>query len=250
MQLIRRELEDYRILLRNVPSLVITLFVVSVIMMNLLANKELLSVKYFALDCGFVLSWISFLCMDMICKRFGPKAAAKVSILALVINLCATLVFKLMSMTPGMWGEYYSTGMTEVNDGLNATFGGSWYVVFGSSVAMLAAAVCNSFINQTVAKRLRTDGYKAFAMRSFISTGIAQFVDNLTFALIVSYHFFGWTAAQVLICSLTGAVAELLCEVIFSPFGYKVSRQWEEENVGKQYLDYAEKTKDNAVFAV
>ena len=115
---------------------------------------------------------------------------------------------------------------------------------------MLAAAVCNSFINQTVAKRLRTDGYKAFAMRSFISTGIAQFVDNLTFALIVSYHFFGWTAAQVLICSLTGAVAELLCEVIFSPFGYKVSRQWEEENVGKQYLDYAEKTKDNAVFAV
>jgi uncharacterized PurR-regulated membrane protein YhhQ (DUF165 family) len=219
-------------------------------MMNLLANKELLSVKYFALDCGFVLSWISFLCMDMICKRFGPKAAAKVSILALVINLCATLVFKLMSMTPGMWGEYYSTGMTEVNDGLNATFGGSWYVVFGSSVAMLAAAVCNSFINQTVAKRLRTGGYKAFAMRSFISTGIAQFVDNLTFALIVSYHFFGWTAAQVLICSLTGAVAELLCEVIFSPFGYKVSRQWEEENVGKQYLDYAEKTKDNAVFAV
>ena len=250
MQLIRRELEDYRILLRNVPSLVITLFVVSVIMMNLLANKELLSVKYFALDCGFVLSWISFLCMDMICKRFGPKAAAKVSILALVINLCATLVFKLMSMTPGMWGEYYSTGMTEVNDGLNATFGGSWYVVFGSSIAMLAAAVCNSFINQTVAKRLRTDGYKAFAMRSFISTGIAQFVDNLTFALIVSYHFFGWTAAQVLICSLTGAVAELLCEVIFSPFGYKVSRQWEEENVGKQYLDYAEKTKDNTVFAV
>ena len=250
MQFIRRELEDYRILLRNVPSLVITLFVVSVIMMNLLANKELLSVKYFALDCGFVLSWISFLCMDMICKRFGPKAAAKVSILALVINLCATLVFKLMSMTPGMWGEYYSTGMTEVNDGLNATFGGSWYVVFGSSVAMLAAAVCNSFINQTVAKRLRTGGYKAFAMRSFISTGIAQFVDNLTFALIVSYHFFGWTAAQVLICSLTGAVAELLCEVIFSPFGYKVSRQWEEENVGKQYLDYAEKTKDNAVFAV
>ena len=242
MQLIRKELDDYRVLLRSVPSLVVTLFVVSVIMMNLLANKELLSVKYFALDCGFALSWISFLCMDMICKRFGPKAAAKISILALVINLGATLIFKIMSMTPGMWGEYYSTGMTEVNDGLNATFGGSWYVVLGSSIAMLAAAICNSVINQTVAKRLRTGGYKAFAMRSFISTGIAQFVDNLTFALIVSYHFFGWSAAQVLICSLTGAVAELLCEVIFSPIGYKVSREWEAENVGEQYLEYARKT--------
>ena len=246
MQFIRKEMDDYRILLRNVPSLVITLFVVSVIMMNLLANKELLSVKYFALDCGFALSWISFLCMDIICKRFGAKAAAKISILALVINLCATLIFKVMTLTPGMWGEYYTTGMTEVNDGLNATFGGSWYVVLGSSIAMLAAAVCNSVINQTVANHTKTGGYRAFALRSFVSTGIAQFVDNLTFALIVSYHFFGWSAAQVLICSLTGAVAELLCEVIFSPIGYRVSSQWEKENVGKQYLDYARKAERKA----
>ena len=239
MQFLRKEFEDYRYLLRSIPSLVVSLFIVSVIMMNLLANKELLSLRYFALDCGFTLSWISFLCMDMICKRFGGKAAAKVSILALVVNLCACLIFKLMTMTPGMWGEYYSTGMPEVNDALNATFSGSWYVVMGSSIAMLAAAVTNSFINHTVAKHLRTDGYRAFAARSFISTGIAQFIDNLTFAAIVSYHFFGWTLAQVLICSITGAVAELLCEVLFSPIGYRVSKQWEAESVGEQYIRYA-----------
>ncbi len=239
MSLIKRELEDYRILLRNVPSLVVTFFVISVILMNLLANKEFISVRYFALDCGFLLSWVSFLCMDMICKRFGPKPAAKISILAMVINLAVCIIFKLISFAPGMWGEYYSTGMTEVNDALNATFGGSWFVVFGSSTAMVAAAITNSFINQAVAKRLRTKGYKAFAARSFISTGIAQFVDNLTFALIVSYHFFGWTAAQVLICSITGAIAELLCEVLFSPIGYRVSERWESENVGSQYLQFA-----------
>lgn len=240
MQLIRKELEDYRILMRNVPSLVVTLFVVSVIMMNLLANKELITVKYFALDCGFVVSWISFLCMDMICKRFGAKAAAKISVFALAVNLFVTLVFKLMTLTPGMWGEYYSTGMMEVNEGLNATFGGSWYVVLGSSVAMLASAICNSIVNHTVGRRLKTGGYRAFAIRSFVSTGLAQFVDNLTFAIIVPYHFFGWTMTQVLVCSLTGAVAELLCEVVFSPVGYKVSKQWEAENVGKQYIDYVE----------
>ena len=239
MKLIKRELDDYRILLRNVPSLVITLFVVSVIMMNLLANKELLSVKYFALDCGFALSWVSFLCMDMICKRFGAKAAAKISILAMAINLLVTLIFKLMSLTPGMWGEYYTTGLTEVNDGLNATFGGSWYVVFGSSTAMFLAAITNSFINYTVAKNLKNVSFSDFAKRSFISTGVAQFVDNLAFATIVSYHFFGWTLTQVLVCSITGAIAELMCEVIFSPLGYKVSRQWEVEGVGKQYLNYA-----------
>lgn len=238
MNILKREMEDYRILLRNVPSLVLTVFIVSVIMMNLLANKEFISVRYLALDCGFVLSWVSFLCMDMICKRFGAKAAAKISILAMTVNICVCIIFWLMSRSPGMWGEYYSTGQQSVNDALNATIGGCWYVVVGSSTAMLCAALTNSFINHTVAKRLKSGGYKAFAARSFVSTGIAQFVDNFVFAFIVSLHFFGWTWTQVIICSLTGAVMELLCEVVFSPMGYRVSRSWEKERVGEQYIEY------------
>ena len=150
MNIIKREYEDYKILLRNIPSLVVSLFIVSVIVMNLLANKELFSTKYLALDCGFTVSWVSFLCMDMICKHFGGKQAAKISLLALFINLMVCLLFKLMSLTPGMWGEFYSTGLTEVNDSLNSTFGGSWYIVLGSSTAMLVSAICNSIINLTI----------------------------------------------------------------------------------------------------
>ena len=41
----------------------------------------------------------------MICKRFGARAAAKISILALGMNLAVSLVFKLLSLSPGMWGE-------------------------------------------------------------------------------------------------------------------------------------------------
>lgn len=238
MNLIKREMEDYRILLRNIPGLVITLFVISVIMMNLLANKEFISVKYLALDCGFALSWVSFLCMDMICKRFGGKAAAKISILAMAINALACAIFWLLSLSPGMWGEYYSTGSMSVNDALNQTIGGSWYVVMGSSIAMVCAAVANSTINHSIAKHLKTRGFKAFAVRSYVSTGIGQFIDNFVFAAIVSLHFFGWTWTQVIICSVTGAVMELLCEILFSPIGYRVSKKWEEENVGEQYLEY------------
>ena len=243
---IKGELEDYRILLRNVPSLVTSLFVVSVIMMNLLANKELFSFKYLALDCGFALSWVSFLCMDMLCKRFGGKAAAKIAILALVINLGASLIFKALTMTPGMWGEYYSTGSMQVNDALNATIGGAWYVVLGSSLAMFLSSICNAGINSFLGKRLRNTSYRDFAIRSFTSTMIAQFIDNLTFALVVSYHFFGWTPVQVFFCSLTGAVMELLCEVVFSPLGYRVSLQWEAEKVGEPYLQYCRKTAQSA----
>lgn len=239
--LLKRELEDYRILLRNVPSLIVSMFILSVVLMNLLANKEFVSYKYFALDCGFLLSWVSFLCMDMICKRFGPKAGAKISILAMAVNLLVCLMFKLVSMTPGMWGEFYSTGSTEVNSALNSTIGGCWYVVLGSSVAMILAAITNSAVNQAVARRLKRDDFKAFAARSYASTAVGQLVDNLAFALIVSLNFFGWTMTQVIICSITGAVCELLCEIVFSPVGYKVTKQWKEEDVGIDYLKYLER---------
>ena len=246
MKVLKQEMEDYRILLRSIPSLIITLFIVSVIMMNLLANKEFISLKYLALDCGFTLSWVSFLCMDIICKRFGPKAAAKISILAIFINACVCLIFWLLSLAPGMWGEYYATGDMAVNTALNNTIGGSWYVVLGSSVAMFCAAVTNSFINYTVARHLKKDNFRAFAIRSFVSTGIAQFVDNFVFATIVSLNFFGWTWTQIIFCSLTGAVMELLCEVLFSPMGYRVSRKWEAERVGEQYLKYIKAAESNA----
>ena len=49
--------------------------------------------------------------------------------------------------------------------------------------------------------------------------------DNLIFALLVSKLFFGWTLLQCVTCALTGAVMELLFEVVFSPLGYRLSRQ-------------------------
>ena len=142
----RKFFEDYKVLLRSIPAPTVTIFIVSVILMNLMANKELLSTPWLALDCGFAVSWVSFLCMDMICKRFGAKASIKISILALGVNLAVCLFFWLMSLTPGMWGAYYDTGMVEVNDALNATIGGTWYVVLGSSLAMLCSSTVNSLM--------------------------------------------------------------------------------------------------------
>ena len=241
--ILRRELEDYKVLLRNIPSIVVALFFLSVVAMNLLANKELFTTDWLALDCGFTLSWISFLLMDMICKRFGAKAAMKLSIAALAVNLCVCGIFWLLSLTPGHWGEYYSFLDSDpavaqaTNLTLNRTIGGSWYVVLGSALAMLVSSAVNSLSNHLIAKHLQRNNYGSFALRSFVSTALAQFVDNLIFATVVSHVFFGWTWTQVLVCSLTGALMELLCEVVFSPLGYRMARQWEEEKVGQDYID-------------
>ena len=229
-------LEDYTLLLRSIPASTVTCFIVSVILMNLLANKELISLPWLALDCGFTLSWVSFLCMDMICKRFGPKASVKVSVLALGINLAVSLLFWLVSLAPGMWGAYYDTGLLEVNAALNATIGGSWYVVLGSSLAMLCSSFVNSHINQFIGHLTDNGSFATFALRSYVSTGIGQFVDNLVFAVVVSHAFFGWSWVQVLTCSITGALAELLCEIALSPVGFRVASGWEREGVGEKYV--------------
>ncbi len=228
--------EDYKVLLRSIPASTVTVFVVSVILMNLLANKELVSFPYLALDCGFTLSWVAFLCQDMICKRFGPKASVKVSIMALACNLAVSLLFWLVSLAPGMWGAYYSTESLEVNAALNSTIGGSWYVVLGSSVAMLCSSFVNSHVNQFIGHLTDDGSFAKFALRSYVSTGIGQFVDNLVFALIVSYNFFGWSPVQVITCSITGALAELACEILLSPVGFRVASGWEREGVGAEYV--------------
>lgn len=210
----------------RVPSVVLTILVLTIVSMNLLANKELFRAEWVALDCGFVLSWIPFLIMDCLCKIYGGKTAAVVSIFGIVINLLFFGVFHLIALTPGMWGEYYTTGLTEVNDALNATIGGSTWIVLGSALAMAVSSVVNSATNIGIARLLSwckvTASFKEFALRSWVSTALSQVVDNFVFALVVSIPLFGWNLTQAFLCSITAAAFELICEMLFSPIAYKI----------------------------
>lgn len=242
---ITREFQDYKVLLRSVPSTVMVLFCVSVVFMNLLANKEIaLNLSWLALDCGFILSWISFLCMDMLTKRFGPKAAIKLSLFTVGISLLVSLILYIISMIPGNWGEYYTYNNSDVNGALNSTFGGTWYVLLGSALAFIGSSIVNALLNAFIGKTLDKNRFREYALRSYISTVAAQFVDNMIFALVVSHVFFGWTLLQCITCSITGCIVELVSEVIFSPFGYRVCKQWEHDGVGLEYLEYNSKRGD------
>jgi len=237
--LIKRECQEYGVLLRSIPPILTSLFVLTVVAMNLLANKELYSNDYMALDCGFALSWFAFLAMDMMCRRYGPMAALKVSLFSIFVNLIICLFFYLISLAPGHWGQYYSENeMQIVDDVLNRTIGGTWYVVLGSAFSMMVSSAVNSLVNYLVSRCVKSRGFRNFAIRSYVSTAFAQFVDNLIFAIIVSHVFFGWSWVQVVVCACTAALFELLCEIVFSPLGYKMCLMWERKGIGKDYLDY------------
>lgn len=246
----QREIADYKILLRTIPSPTILFFTLSVVCANLLANKELINFKYIALDCGFAFSWIMFLCMDIICKRWGARASVKVSIFALIVNLFVCGTFFLLSRTSGNWGEFYSYGNDEkiaisVNNALNKTIGGSWYVVLGSATAFLISSIVNAIINKSIGIfaeiKIKKDNFFVFALRSYVSTYIAQFIDNFIFATLVSKVFFGWTWTQILLCSVVAATFELFCEVVFSGLGYRILCNWEKENIGQEYFNFKNK---------
>ena len=242
IKFIKKECKDISILLKSIPAPIFALFVIAIIAMNLLANKAVsIPWSWLALDCGIIVSWIAFMTNDIITKHFGPKEATKISVVAILINLLICLLFFIASKIPGIWGESYVDGSEAIiNNAINKTFGGTWYVVLGSTIAFLVSAVVNNAINYGLGLiiKKKPNGFKTFAIRSYISTGIGQFVDNFCFALIVSHVFFGWTMLQCITCSLTGMVLELLFEVVFSPLGYKICQKWKAENVGQLYFDY------------
>lgn len=235
---LKKEKEETEILLRCIPATAVSLFVVSVICMNLLANKTLIQTEYIALDGGILISWLSFMCMDIITKYFGPKASNKIAVLASSINLLTCLIFYIVSIIPSDADDYTA---------LNSILGGTWFILLGSTIAFLASAVINNFLNWAVGKSFRKnpDGKLAFAARTYTSTFISQFFDNLIFSVIVFVRFapifwngFHWTLLQCVTCALTGAAAELFMEIIFSPFGYKIVNKWKNSNVGLEYLKY------------
>ena len=217
---------EFRTLLRTAPPLVVALIILSIVGMNLMANKSInTGVPWLALDCGILFSWMCFLSMDVLTRCFGPKATTILALVALVANWIMALLFFLASLIPGVWSASFIEGGDIINAALDETFRGTWFIILGSSIAFAVSAVINNYLNAAIGRRLAHDtGFGAFAARSYISTFVAQVADNLVFALLVSQVFFGWTLVQCITCALTGAVLELLFEVVFSPLGYRLTQ--------------------------
>ena len=228
--------------LRAIPGIVTAVFILSVISMNLLANKSIFNLPWLASTAGIFVSWISFLCMDAVCKRFGAKASIILNTTAMVVSLLTSLMYALILMIPGIWAASYAGGTAEIsaaiNTALDATFSSTWYVILGSAAAMFLGGIVNALVNKLIGKHVdKKNNFGGFAIRSFLSTALGQFVDNFVFALFVSFIFFGWSIKQVFVCSILMMLLELAIEAVFSPLGYRLAQKWKKENVGQDYID-------------
>jgi uncharacterized integral membrane protein (TIGR00697 family) len=240
MSKVKEIVNDYKLLLRSIPGIITTFFCISIVLMNVLANKVILNLPFVAGDGGLVLSWIVFLCMDTVTKRYGAKAANRLNVIGLIVSLFFVGVFSLVSAVQ------IEVGCEHVDySAFNSVFSATWFVVLGSSIAFITSGVVNNLINEAIGKSFKKnpDGKLAFYCRSYVSTFIGQCVDNFLFALIVFVIFapiywgFSLTITQCIGSAILGGVTELLMEVIFSPIGYKISQAWKRDNVGAEYLE-------------
>lgn len=226
---------DYKLLLRNVPAFVTSFFVLGTCLMNLAAGKIIFNAMNVAITGGFILSWLPFLCMDIVAKRFGARAAIMLNILSALGNLFATILLAIVAAIPT------ETPYVE----FNYVFGAVWFICLSSTVAFVVSGVINSLVNSAIGRLFKNKTSAAeFSARSFISTFVGQAIDNFLFIfgvyVVFAPKFWGIAPLPVLTClgtAIVGGLFELIAEVILAPIGYRVVKRWERENVGKEYLD-------------
>lgn len=240
------DFKDWKMLLRSIPGLVTAIFILSTVVMNLMASKTIIITEpsWLGITGGLLLSWIPFLCMDIINKAYGAKAATKLTILALITNLICVGFFQLIAVIQ-------VGGDPNTYSAFNATFNQTWQILIASSIAFLLSGIINNIINVAVGKMFKKnpDSKLAYATRTYVSTAVGQFIDNFIFTGLAFLVFFnlsigttlGWTIWTVLGTAVFGAVLELVMEIIFSPIGYKICKKWRKDNVGAEYLAYCHK---------
>ncbi len=244
------DLQDWKMLLRSIPAIVVAFFVASTITMNLAAGKIVWSglkigQNYFiSITGGVFLSWEVFLIMDMVTKTFGAKAAIKLNLFGAFANTVTVVFLGVIASIPS---EFPFPG---ASDSFNVVFGftGSgvqpWQILISSTLAYIISGVINALVNVVIGRRFvkNPDGKAAFITRSYISTMAGQFVDNFIFtALAFSCfaHYYGLFTITGM--ATLGALLELTSEILFSPIAYKRCRIWQKEGVGREYFEYCKK---------
>ena len=245
--------------LREVPGLVLALITVSMILMNVLANKAILELPipntdtyWLIQDAGVTLSWVGFLAGDLLTKNFGAKNAIRVNLTALIISLFVSAMLALVGVIPGTWSPEFNYADPEVakavGDSINQVMGNVWYVILGSAAASACGIVLNTISQDLILKKIEKkhgNRYWGYLVAAAASSFIGQIIDNLVFAALISIHFFGWSLGSADMCSLDGAILEIVIEMLFTPLTFAISKNWDKNHIGIKWIKQQETVKEN-----
>ena len=189
-------------------------YAVFTVVQNLFEMKTLGTAAFAFAGGGIILSWATFMIMDITTELFGKKETMKIYTFAGLLNLFIVVLSQVVILIPGVYPEQ------------NAAFAQIFSNGVRTALSSFAAFWFGNFVNMQIMLKLKSKANSnskfLLFIRAVVSTIFGQFVDNLLFATLafapigLSLFETSWTA--ILTTSSFGTFMETLIESCFVPF--------------------------------
>lgn len=196
-------------------AIIMTLYSTFTVMQNIFEMKTLGTDEFAFGGGGGLLSWATFMMIDILTELYGKKDTMKVYTFAGLLNLFIVALAQLIIFLPGVYPEQNEAFRLIFSNGPR------------TALASFAAFWVGNFINMTIMIKMKEickdkNSKILLFVRAVVSTIFGQFVDNATFATLafapVGLSAFEMTWKAILTSSCFGTFIETLNESIFVPF--------------------------------
>ena len=189
-------------------------YAVFTVVQNLFEMKTLGTPAFAFAGGGILLSWATFMIMDITTELFGKKETMKIYTFAGLINLFIVVLSQVVILIPGVYPEQ------------NAAFAQIFSNGVRTALSSFTAFWFGNFVNMQIMIKLksRANSNSKFLLfiRAVVSTIFGQFVDNLLFATLafapIGLSLFETSWTTILTTSLFGTCMESIIESVFVPF--------------------------------
>lgn len=199
----------------NYLSIFMCIYAVFTVAQNLFEMKTLGTSSFAFGGGGIMLSWATFMIMDITTEVFGKRDSIKCYTLAGILNLAIVIIAQIVIAIPGVYPEQNAAFAQIFSNGIRTALSSFTAFWFGNYV--------NVHIMVKMKEHAANKNSKAlFFLRAVVSTIFGQFVDNMLFATLafapIGLSLFEMTWKDILTTSLFGTFMETLIESCFVPF--------------------------------
>lgn len=194
-------------------AVIMALYTTFTVVQNLFEMKTLGTEAFAVGGGGIMLSWATFMLMDISTELFGKKDTMKIYTFAGVVNLLIVLLAQVVILIPGTYPEQ--------NDAFIRIFSNGPRTVLSS----FAAFWVGNFVNMQIMLKMhdadKTGSKFMLFLRALVSTVFGQFVDNALFATLafapIGLSVFEMTWKDIMTSSVMGVINESLIETVWMP---------------------------------
>ena len=189
-------------------------YAVFTVVQNLFEMKTLGTAAFAFAGGGILLSWATFMIMDITTELFGKKETMKIYTFAGLLNLFIVVLSQVVILIPGVYPEQ------------NAAFAQIFSNGVRTALSSFTAFWFGNFVNMQIMIKLKSKSNSnskfLLFIRAVVSTIFGQFVDNLLFATLafapIGLSLFETSWTTILTTSSFGTCMESIIESVFVPF--------------------------------